>query len=190
MRKDSKWKTTVRQPVTPFPPNPADLIDLTDIDAPIPPLPTQAASKGFSVRKSLRIQAQADPSSTLTKAKRRLRAKAEGSISATGMPLIHNFPFHRLTVEQVDALFKVYRIQLGNSTQDQLTIIQHIQSMARVSFETIIHMLIDQSKGLPESQLLIVDEQSLLSITETAHDTPAPTPNIDLAHQLGEDITK
>ena len=132
------------------------------------------------MRKSLRIQAQADPSSTLTKAKKRARNKDAGNHSGTGIPLVTNFPYQRLTLEQISNLFRIYKIQLGKDADEATTMIQNIQKLRRASFETYLHSLIDKSKTLDTSQVLVltpndlpvIDSDSLKAAdSEIFHDT-------------------
>ena len=120
------------------------------------------------MRKSLRLQAQADPSSALSKAKKRAKAKAQGSKSATGNPLLRNFPYNRLTLEQVQALFGIYNIQLGANADEAAHIIHRIQQQDRTSFEEIVLDLLDKTKTLDSSSPVILAISSLTHVDNSS----------------------
>lgn len=73
-------------------------------------------------RKSFKVQAQIDPSSTMSKAIKRVYSKEVRSSSTVGIPLINNFPYNRLTVEQISELFRVYQITLSYCKADTIPI--------------------------------------------------------------------
>lgn len=102
----------------------------------------------------MRIHAQGGAGSILGKAKKRAREKAEDSTSQTGIPLVINFPFRRLTVEQIDELFQVYHIHLGYTPEDKAEIITALQSMDRDKYELLIRDLLNKTKS---SDKVIVD---------------------------------
>lgn len=97
-------------------------------------------------RKSLRVQAKADPSSTMSKAVKRIRDKDIGCSSSTGNPLLASFPYHRLTPDEVSDLFNVYQIQLGHSPSDRIPIIEAIQQMDRSNFDNIVSKILQSTK--------------------------------------------
>lgn len=113
------------------------------------------------MRKSLRLQAVGDPSSAMSKAKKRVKNKAAGNRSSSGIPLMNTFPYHRLSLEQVKNLFSIYQIQLGHNADEAAHIIHKIQHQERASFEEIILSLLDQTKSLDPSQKVILDESNL-----------------------------
>lgn len=153
VKNPSKWKKTIKKP--PTIPSPAEVIEISDTSYEGPAKPP-LHKKGISMRKSLRIQAQADPSSTLTKAKKRARTKDASSSRNPGMPLIDNFPYNRLTLDQVKDLFSVYKIQLGHNADEASSIIHDIQQLNRSIFETFIKDVIDKSKILDTTQNVIL----------------------------------
>lgn len=75
---------------------------------------TPTATERKVPRRSLRVQAQDDPASTLSRAKK--RKSGEGS-SSSGMTLFNSFSYSRLTIEQIIRLFQVYQFQLLSSNR-------------------------------------------------------------------------
>lgn len=61
--------------------------------------------------------------------KRAQKRKASGSSQPEGNPLLHHFPYLRLTLTQIEQLFGVYNIVLGRDTQDREKLISAIQLM-------------------------------------------------------------
>lgn len=172
-----KWPSPSRPPS----PTGASLdkpIILTDESAPAqdivtPTVPEPTNRRLFLLpRKSLRIQAQVGPETVLTKAKKRARENGEGSSSTnTGNPLVINFPFRRLTIEQVVELFKVYHIQIGSNDETRVQLISAIQHMDRASFETVITDLMHRTKSVSQNQLVVVDSLDSLAV-HTASGVP------------------
>ncbi|KAF3325449.1 Cellular nucleic acid-binding protein [Carex littledalei] len=189
VRNTSQWKKPIKRPSTAAPSSYPSMVDKT-IELSVaaiaaPPPHRRSARHGISLRKSLRIQAQADPSSTLTKAKKRAIAKDTGSSSHAGMPLIQNYPFHRLTIEQVSELFQVYNIQLGHSADEAKQIISLLQHMNRPSFEIIVHSLLNRSKQISTPSPLVLDMDIVSAMDDHKHHTSESnlvqdTPNIQL----------
>jgi hypothetical protein len=68
------------------------------------------------------------------------------SLNSSSCPLFDNFPFTRLTVEEIVELFSSYRIKLGDNAQHREQIILVIQTSSRISFENTIKQVIDKSK--------------------------------------------
>lgn len=196
VKNTSQWKKTVKKScmLAPPPHPPSEVIENSDTAVagstrPPPPHPP----KGVSMRKSLRIQAQADPSSTLTKAKTRARNKEIGSCSKSGIPLINNFPYQRLTFEQVRDLFRVYKIQLGSTADEATTIIKNIQRSNRASLEQYLYALVDKSKKLDDSHMLVLHNTDIPSLdsaptaveSEIFHDT---IDSLDIVMYAGDSI--
>lgn len=76
------------------------------LDTPAIPHEKQTPRKRVTtLRKSLRIQVQGGSTSVLSKAKKRARGRDSGASGSSGMTLIRNFPYSRLTIEQIDDLF-------------------------------------------------------------------------------------
>lgn len=74
----------------------------------------------------MRVQVQGAPDSTMERALKRVRDKEVGACTSACIPIINNFPYLRLTIDQISALFQVYQIQLGNDIQDQVRIVEAI----------------------------------------------------------------
>lgn len=113
-------------------------------------------------RKGL-IQSQPGPTSILTKAKKRAQEKEDSSVSSAGIPLITNFSFNRLTTDQVVDLFRVYQIQLGHNSGDQILMINTIKHMDRPRFEILVKDLILITKATSLDQLVVVDNVDTIS---------------------------
>lgn len=122
-------------------------------------------------RQSLRIQAKGDPTSVLTKAKKRAQEKGEGSSSGNSHTLLKSFLFRRLTISQVVDLFKVYQIQLGINEIDRIQMISAIQIMDRSKFELVIQDILTKTKSLPQDQLLLVDNINSMPVGVATSDT-------------------
>lgn len=89
-------------------------------------------------RRSFRIQIKHTQTTVMKRAQKR---KAEGSSTSGGNPLLDTFPYLRLTHDQVEQLFRIYNIVLGNSPQDRDVLIPAIQNMDRVQFESLLQSL-------------------------------------------------
>lgn len=114
-----------------------------------PTLSAELSSRRIhNTRKSLRITVQGGPVSILGRAQKRARERGESSHSTSGIPLVSNFPFRRLSVEQIHDLFSVYHIQLGTNRQDSFHIISAIQQLERSQFETYIKLLLQKAKDM------------------------------------------
>lgn len=122
--------------------------------------------KNKDLRRSLRMQAQGDADSIMSKARK--RKAGEGS-SSSGIPLISRFPYFRLTIEQVINLFNVYQIRLGNSVDDSHIIISSIRHMDRQHFELVIQQLLQDSKK--SQQMVTLGLEQLESVDRNNLDT-------------------
>lgn len=132
---------------------------------------TYTATKGTKQavpRNSLRLTAYADPSSTITKAVKRVRNKEVGSSNSGGMPLIHNFPYLRFTEEQISELFGVYQISLGNCASDVPFIIAAIKQLDMKHFENVIKQILKASKGQTRNVRLTLDLLDSTAIVVTS----------------------
>lgn len=152
LRSQNRWPTPNRPP-SPTGASPDKPIILSDSSSDqqitTPVVPREHSSRQFHItRKSLRLQAQGGPVDILSKAKKRVRERGIGSSSNSGIPLVNSFPFRRLTLEQIVELFRVYRIQLGHSNQDQVDIIQAIRSLDRTHFERYVKDLLASTKSI------------------------------------------
>jgi hypothetical protein len=61
-------------------------------------------------------------------------------------PLLDNFPYSRLTVDEVSELFRSYRIFFGDNDTHRDLILTTIQSSSRQCFENTIRQVIEKSK--------------------------------------------
>ena len=98
------------------------------------------------------MQAQEDQGTIMQKAQKR---KQGASSSTTGMALVDRFPYSRLTVDQIIRLFKVYQINLGHSLDDSYTIIDSIQKMPRIQFESTIKNLLSAPSCLQQQSVTL-----------------------------------
>lgn len=73
--------------------------------------------------------------------KRAKKRKASGSSKLAGNSLLNYFPYNRFTLVQIEKLFSVYHIVLGNNTHDKELIISANQNMDIVQFEQLLHYL-------------------------------------------------
>ena len=100
--------------------------------------------------------------------KRAQKRKAEGSSASGGNPLLDNFPYLRLTHDQVEHLFRIYNIVLGNSPQDRDVLIPAIQNMDRAQFESVLqslhHSRNDTVIQLHKAHLQIDTDRDLLRV--------------------------
>lgn len=163
-----RWPTP-RRPPSPTGASPDKPITLSDASSEQLATPTiqDTASRRNRLRltrQSLRIQAQGGVGSILGKAKKRIRAKGEGSTTQTSIPLVTSFPFRRLTIEQIDELFQIYHIHLGHHPKDKATIITTLQTMDRAKYELLIKDLLDQTKSRDK---VIVDKNFPASQVDT-----------------------
>jgi hypothetical protein len=60
------------------------------------------------------------------------------TLHSGSFPLFNNFPFTKLTVEEISDLFRSYRIKLGDNIQHREHIIHAIQTNSRTSFKNTI----------------------------------------------------
>lgn len=162
------WPTPNRPP-SPTGASPEKPILIQDDPEPIatPTISQETSSRAFAItRKSLRLQVQ-PPVSILGKAKKRAREKGEGSSSEAGIPLLTSFPYNRLTIEQIDSLFKIYNIQLGTDPQHMADIIKAFQIMDRTKFESVIRQLLDQTKHISSiDQVIIQNTDQVQQLSE------------------------
>lgn len=161
-----KWPTSSGPPSpTGASPDKPILITETDI-IPTPSITQEHTSRpSFHLpRKSLRIQSQPGPTSVLTKAKKRAREKGDSSVTGAGIPLITNFPFNRLTTDQVVDLFRVYQIQLGHNSGDQILLINAIKHMDRSRFEILVKELIFRTKATSSDKFVVVDNVDIIGV--------------------------
>lgn len=169
LRSQNRWPTPSRppSPTGASPDKPILLSDSTsDQQIPTPVVPREQASRQFTItRKSLRIQVQGGPVDIISKAKKRVRERGEGSSSTSGIPLVNSFPFRRLTLDQIVDLFRVYQIQLGNAEHDHVAIIQAIQQLDRAQFEKYVKELLDRTKS---SKSLVVADIKTFQVTENS----------------------
>lgn len=57
-----------------------------------------------------------------------------------------NFPFLRLTEQEIYDLFRVYRIVLGQTIEQRDQIIKHLSKLDRVTFEEFLNGIVNKSK--------------------------------------------
>lgn len=86
-------------------------------------------------RRSVRIQVHTTQTPIMKRAQKR---KAAGSTRTKGNPLLQSYPYNRLTIEQVNDLFRVYHIKLGTSPHERAVIIAAIKHMGRQQFEQVL----------------------------------------------------
>lgn len=103
-------------------------------------------------RRSLRVITQGEPASTMTKAVKR---KGVNHATPAGIPLINNFPYSRLTLDQIDALFQVYQINLGDTVEDRQLMIAMIQTIDRPQFELAIKTFMARDRTQPLKEFLV-----------------------------------
>lgn len=145
-------------PVGDSPAKPIDISDERELQMVVYTPQVAAEAVRAEPRKSLRLRVQGAPVSVLTKAKKRARTKEVGDSSSgsAGIPLITNFPYNRLTIQQIVDLFRVYQIQLGATSQDQHTIIQALRDLGRPQFEKVIETIMSQTKSINNNDLIVL----------------------------------
>lgn len=112
-------------------------------------------------RRSIRVP-QDDTETVLSKAQKRKQANNTG-VSSSGNSLISRFPYARLDVDQIQALFQVYQIRLGSNMDDCRQIVTSIKQMDRAHFETLVkHKL---SAPRLEQELVTLDLDTILNFT-------------------------
>ena len=79
---------------------------------------------------------------------------------------MNTFPFRRLTIDQIVALFQVYHIHLGRSESDRIDIIQAIQKLDRDKFEIHVKELLDRAKSLDS---VMVENAAIFQQLDGAH---------------------
>lgn len=69
------------------------------------------------------------------------KRKASGSSKLVGNPLLQKFSYTRFTHEQIEHLFQVYHIILGDNPSHRAMIISAIQSMDMTQFEKLLQTI-------------------------------------------------
>lgn len=145
---------------------PADPEQVTK-DSPLlatPPVPdTTSLQEQAGPRRSLRVITQGEPASTMTKAVKRKGAAAP----TTGLPLVTNFPYHRLTLDQIESLFQVYQITLGTTVDERKVLITMIQNMDRAQFETAIKAYLARDRTQPLKDFLAQFSLQVVNTSDT-----------------------
>lgn len=104
---------------------------------------TPARKIGFpvgSLKRSVRVRATGDDGTDmLTKAQKRVQSSYNLRSGKKDIPLILNFPYTRLTVREVEMLFRAYNIRLGLNELNAGDIIKNIQTLDRANFEDLIN---------------------------------------------------
>jgi hypothetical protein len=88
------------------------------------------------IRRSIRLKVKGLQGSSKVKAQ-----------LALGSALLAQFPFGRLTNDEVADLFRTYRVKLGSNIEQRDAIIQNIRNMQRDSFNSVMEHLIARSKS-------------------------------------------
>lgn len=74
----------------------------------------------------------------------------------SGSPLFHQFPFNGLTIAEIIDLFHSYRILLGDTDLQRDTIISHIRSIQRATFEIYMHQVVEKSRTSSFELVIII----------------------------------
>jgi hypothetical protein len=134
-----------------------ELVNPVEAGAPLVMSPTNEEQK-MVTKVPAQSVAEKLPLVTCVEPRRNIKLKVKGthssfdqsvgrtSLNSGSFPLFDNFPFTRLTVEEIAELFSSYRIKLGDNTQHREHIILAIQASSRNSFENTIKQVIDKSK--------------------------------------------
>lgn len=130
----------------------------------LPGAKPRGSTRKAAPRRSLRMIAQGEQNSTMTKAVKR----KETTSSVSGISLITSFPYRRLTLEQIEALFQVYQLNLGHTLEERQTIIKLIQTMHRADFEKAIKALLARDTSQPIGEFLV---QFNAQLTDQNRDT-------------------
>lgn len=121
-----------------------------------------------SLRRSVRVRAQGGEAvSIMTKAQTRAQNRYNLRSSGSGNALLKNFPYSRLTIQEIDSLFWAYQIKLGRDDLSMSSIIQAIKSLDRVDFDILINQAIHALKRQSDSSRCLIldqDDSGVLTI--------------------------
>lgn len=121
-------------------------------------------------RRSVRLQVNHTQTPIMKRAQKR---KASSSAKYKGNPLLLSYPYNRLTLEQVNDLFRVYQIKLGNTPHEQAVIIAAIKQLGRNQFEQVLKNLAYSPKeadGSTSLSLSMLDEHNIV-VTDLNRDS-------------------
>lgn len=165
--------TSTLTDLAPTPPAPvSDSLTLSDTpgqteEAPAPHRKGASSKKrtaafGVIPRRSLRLVSLNSNESILAKAQKVAQAKSTLTAPASaGIPLVNNFPFLRLTDEEVEDLFQVYKISFGTSQISKPDLIRAIQNMSRVAFDDLIRQVFTHQKNSAQDQQVVLTQNEL-----------------------------
>lgn len=160
-----------------IPPLTPAVIEISDTSTEYPPDPPFANEWRYNPsvpRRSFRVQMQHTHTPILQRAQKR---KTTGNSKPAGNPLLHHFPYTRLTVEQIIQLFQVYNITLGRNPQERELLILAIQKLNRQQFDSILTTLNTTSHSTEHQILQLSDLSPLDTSLELSSSSSLRVPN-------------
>lgn len=74
------------------------------------------------------------------------------------LPLLSNFPYSRLTEEEVASLFRAYNTRLGIDTLQIIDIFKAIKQLDRSDFDKLMKQGFDSLKAQDSNYCLVLDQ--------------------------------
>ena len=118
-------------------------------------------------RRSVRIKSQgADTVPVMTRATTRVQSRYNLRSAVKGNSLLSNFPYNRLTNEEILELFRAYHITLGCSELSAVDIIQALKHLDRQSFDILIRQAFSilRDHGSEHALRIVKDDQGHLVV--------------------------
>lgn len=116
----------------------------------------------------MRIKATGEAgTSIITKVKNKVNSSYNLRSDKKCMPLVLNFPYSRLTVSEVVALFRAYNIRLGINELRAEDIVKNMKTLDKDKFELLIHQAFDKLRASSSDYCLILDHDDMGSLRIT-----------------------
>jgi hypothetical protein len=134
-----------------------ELVNPVEAGAPLVMSPTNEEQK-MVTKVPAQSVAEKLPLVTCVEARRNIKLKVKGthssfdqsvgrtSLNSGSFPLFDNFPFTRLTVEEIAELFSSYRIKLGDNAQHRNTLFLLFRPVLEIVLKTLLSRLLIKVK--------------------------------------------